>query len=83
MEKPIKKGLSGQTKGGLPVLINDKGKHYTVTTSIIDVWNRLDGTKTVKDIVDEIPKMKTINPIALETAIAQIVSQLREFDLVE
>lgn len=82
-DKPTKKGLSGQTRSGLPVLINDKGKCYTVTKAIVDVWNRFDGTKTVKDVVDKIPKTKTINPSGLKTAIYEIVSQLREYDLIK
>ena len=83
MDKPTKKGLLGQTRSGLPVLINDKGKNYTVSKVVVDIWNKFDGKKTVKDVVDEIPKTKSINPIALETGIDKIVSKLREYDLVE
>jgi hypothetical protein len=81
MDKPIKKGVLDKTDSGQPILVNGKGKSYKVTGSIADIWNRLDGTKTVKEIVDDIPKTKSINPSNLENAINDIVSKFKEYDL--
>lgn len=83
MDKPIKKGVLDKTDSGQPILINNKGTGYKVTNSLADIWNRLNGTKTVKEIVDDIPKTKSINPSNLENAINEIVSKLREYNLVE
>ena len=83
MDKPIKKGVLEKTDSGQPILVNDRGTGYKVSNSIADIWIRLDGTKTVKEIVDDIPKTKSINPDNLENSINEIVSKFREYDLVE
>jgi hypothetical protein len=83
MDKPIKKGVLTKTKSCIPILINAKQKNFKVTNFIADIWNRLDGTKTVKEIVDEIPKTKSIYPSNLENAVHEIIKRLKEHGLVE
>jgi hypothetical protein len=83
MDKPTKKGKLDEIDSNKPILINDKGRCFVVTKPIANVWKKLDGTKTVKNIADEISETKPVNPIALETAIEEIVSKLKEYDLVK
>jgi len=83
MDKPTKKGKLDKTDSNQPILVNEEGKSVIVTKSIAAVWNKFDGTKTVKDIVQETPKANAINPNDLETAIDEIVSVLRKYDLLE
>jgi hypothetical protein len=83
MDKPAKKGILDKTVSGQPILINNKGECYTVSKAIANVWDKLDGTKTVKEIAEDIPINSAINADKLISAIDQVVSQLREYDLVE
>ena len=83
MDKPKKRGKLDRTESGQPILINPTGKCYTVTKPIANVWTKLDGTKTVPEIVSELPESSLINPIALETAIDKVITQLKEYELVE
>lgn len=81
MDKPTKKGRLAKTEDDELVLVNDENIAYVVDQAIISIWNMLDGTKTVSDVVEDIVQRTDAKSEQLEPPINAIVEKLKEVGL--
>mgnify|MGYP006435026679 CR=1 FL=1 len=54
VDRPVKTGKASQDTEGNPVLVNPQGKAFAVNTILKGVWDKLDGARTVEQVVDEL-----------------------------
>lgn len=83
MDKPIKKGEIGITTIGTKVLINEKGIAYNIKPEIIEIWELLDGKRTIKEIALYYSKLSNFDPNIIETDLFTILSKMSEVGLVK
>ena len=83
MEKPIKKGEIGRTTIGTQVLINKNGIAYNINPGIIELWETLDGTRTIKEIADNYSNISNCDKKEIESDLNKILKELKQVGLVE
>jgi hypothetical protein len=79
-EKLFRKGRLGETPQGEKLLVNEKGMAYLVSDSVIAIWSSFEGN-TAEEVVQEVAAMIGRDPAEVREPIMQIVSQLKEAEL--
>jgi len=79
-EKLFKRGQLGETPQGEKLLVNDKGIAYLVSDPVIAIWSSFEGN-TVEEVVQEIAAVIGRDPSEVREPIMQIISQLKEAEL--
>ncbi len=80
VEKLFKRGQIGETPQGEKLLVNDKGNAYLVSDSVIAIWSSFKGN-TTEEVVQEVATVIGRDPSEVREPIEQIVSQLKEAEL--
>ncbi|GEM_PF-4303173 len=81
-QKFMKKGQLLKSSSGDLSLVNGSYKSYPVDEDVIDVWSRLDGTKTVKDVASEIGDIRGKSIDEVVPHITLLIKELSGIDLV-
>lgn len=79
-ERLSKKGHVTKATTGEIVIVNEKGKAYAVTESIMAIWEAFTD-KTVDEVAMEIVPLANRDPAGLIKPVSELASQLREAEL--
>ena len=79
-EKLFKRGQLGETPQGEKLLVNDKGTAYLVSDPVIAIWSSFEGN-TTEEVVQEVAAVIGRDPGEVREPIMQIVSQLKDAEL--
>jgi len=82
-EKPLRrKGRLVQGEGGAIILINEKNEGYRVNEIIAFIWYECEG-KTENELVDLLSDMVDLEKETIRKDVHEILSKLKEVELVE
>lgn len=81
--KPIKKGKIGTTSIGSKVLINDLGTPYNIEPGIIEIWESLDGQRTIEEIALYYSKLSNCDPKTIEKDLITIFLKMMGVGLID
>ena len=74
--------LKSNSKGDNIILINPEGHQFQISHTAHMVWNMLDGQTEVKAIANRIGTIAEIETPKMEGLVLEIISGLKEVDLV-